>query len=85
MVENVQDRVSRLEVRIDRIEDWRQSAVTSAALAAQTERVHKERFDRIDKELLEIKQAAWRIVWVVAGSFAVSLVAWIVNGGLKIG
>jgi hypothetical protein len=85
MVENVHDRVSRLEDRVDRIEDWRQTAVTSAALAAQTEQMHKARFDRIDNELAEIKQAAWRIVWVVAGSFSVSLVAWVVNGGLKIG
>lgn len=83
--QELETRLARLEAKLERFDDWRQTAMTAAALAAQNEAHYKMRFDKIDEELAEIKSAAWKIIWVVLGSFGASFVAWVIQGGLKVG
>jgi len=89
-------RLTQIEQRLERMEEWRQVATTQAAIVARDAQYSKERFDalerqlvelniRIEKDLSELKAVAWRVVWIVATAFLTSGVAWVVQGGLRLG
>jgi septal ring factor EnvC (AmiA/AmiB activator) len=76
---------SRLEARIAELERWQHQQETEFAVQEEQVKNINSRFDKVDHELEEIKNAMWKVVWVVGSAFAAAVVAWIINGGLKIG
>jgi hypothetical protein len=80
----MEERVTKLEVRVDRLENWRTEESTRAAVADAHFSNLIKRFDNLDSEIMSLKAGIWRVIWAMFAAFSVALVAWIVNGGLAI-
>jgi ribosomal protein S2 len=76
---------NRLETRVAELERWQRQQETQAAVTGEQVKNINNRFDKVDQELEGIKNAMWKVVWVIGSGFAAAIVAWIVNGGLKLG
>lgn len=78
-------RLDKIEERLEVLEKGFQEDKTQRALISQQVGFVALRFDKIDKELKEIKDATWKVVYAVLASFGAGIAAWIINGGLSNG
>jgi phage terminase Nu1 subunit (DNA packaging protein) len=74
-----------IEQRVSRLEEWRASEVTRIAVSLEQAKQMDQRFDRVDKELGEIKGAFWRVAWVIVGSVIAIIVTFAMRGGFAPG
>lgn len=83
---NRYDPEGRLEDRIIELERWQRVQETHSAVFAEQLKSMKidtdKRFDKLDDGVAEIKNATWKVVWVIGGAFVAAAVTWIVNGGM---
>jgi hypothetical protein len=78
------EREDKLETRVIELERWQRVEETRTAVFGEQLKNMNSRFDKIDDELSEIKNATWKVVWVIGAAFIAAAVTWVINGGLSI-
>lgn len=81
----VNARVSRLEAQVEKIDTWRAESVTRLALDAQQQIYLKERFDKVDREIGDLKAGLSWAVRIFLGAIVAAIAAFLVRGGFSLG
>ncbi len=83
------EKPSGLNVRVDRLEEWRNRTDTKMAVDFNERRHIDERFDRVEtsisgveSSLMELKGAFNKVWWIIAGVILAGVARWLLAGGL---
>jgi hypothetical protein len=74
-----------LESQVEKLEAFRNETATNAALEAQRTVYMTERFDRVDKEISEVKSGLLWAVRIFLGAALTAAAAFMIRGGFNIG
>ncbi len=83
------EKPSGLNVRVDRLEEWRNRTDTKMAVDFNERRHIDERFDRVEtsisgveSSLMEFKGAFNKVWWIIAAVILAEVARWLLAGGL---
>lgn len=74
-----------LEPRIRNLEAWKHQMDTATAVEEVRRKHMDQRFDRVDKEISDIKGGMTKVLWAVGLLVLTGVVNFILNGGLNVG
>jgi len=83
------EKPSGLNVRVDRLEEWRNRTDTKMAVDFNERKHIDERFDRVETSisgveasLVEFKGAFNKVWWIIAAVILAEVARWLLAGGL---
>jgi hypothetical protein len=76
--------LATLDRRVAGLETWRNDQNTSSAVRAERDKHLDKRFDKLEKDVGEVKGYLLKIVWVIILGILGSFVTFIVSGGLSL-
>jgi predicted nuclease with TOPRIM domain len=82
---SIEHQMNSHDQRVQAIEAWRSDQRVDNATRAERDIHMDARFDRMEKQIAEIKGYLIKIVWIIVAGILGSLVTFIVRGGLSIG
>lgn len=77
--------MAELEERVRDLETWRNKQETASAVDAERRKHMDERFDRLDKNIGEIRSDNKRLIWIMVTLVAGAVAQFIFQGGLNVG
>lgn len=75
-------RMENFDRRIASLEEWRRRKDIDFARDDERSKYLTERFDKIDKEISDMKGGVTKLMWAMVTAIAVGVVNFIIQGGL---